>query len=252
MKKFISAYWKQILFFALLGLVGGFFTGLYSFETLTGEMLTQLVEQGVTKPILGVISAIQAMLYGIGLGSIGIILSKKVGLGREDFKFEKKALIDSIIVSFIGGLALILLDVFFFANYSQVIDDSYLVKPTISYLIAMLTYAPVIEEVMLRLFFMSLIAFILHKFFEKEKEETSTKVIVVANILAALLFAAGHLPATSAMMTLTPMIIFRCFLLNGGVGLLFGWLYRKHGIYYAMIAHGGCHVVSKLIWILFI
>ena len=36
------------------------------------------------------------------------------------------------------------------------------------------------------------------------------------------------------------------------VGLLFGWLYRKHGLQYAMIAHGGCHLISKLIWILFL
>ena len=42
------------------------------------------------------------------------------------------------------------------------------------------------------------------------------------------------------------------FLLNGGIGLLLGWLYRKYGLRYAMIAHAGCHLVSKLIWILFI
>ena len=40
--------------------------------------------------------------------------------------------------------------------------------------------------------------------------------------------------------------------LAGSFGLLFGWLYRKYGLRYAMIAHGGCHVVSKLIWILFL
>jgi hypothetical protein len=50
----------------------------------------------------------------------------------------------------------------------------------------------------------------------------------------------------------SPLIIFRCLALNGGLGLLFGWLYRKHGLRYAMIAHGGCHIVSKLIWLLFI
>ena len=41
-------------------------------------------------------------------------------------------------------------------------------------------------------------------------------------------------------------------LLNGGFGLAFGWLYRRFGLRYAMIAHGGCHVVSKMIWLLFI
>ena len=48
----------------------------------------------------------------------------------------------------------------------------------------------------------------------------------------------------------SPMFIFRCFLLNGGLGLLFGWLFRKYGLRYAMVAHGGCHIVSKLAWIL--
>jgi membrane protease YdiL (CAAX protease family) len=76
--------------------------------------------------------------------------------------------------------------------------------------------------------------------------------LIAANVVSVVLFAAGHLPATNALMGLTPMIIFRCFLLNGGIGLMFGWLYRKYGLRYAMIAHGGCHVVSKLIWILFI
>ena len=73
-----------------------------------------------------------------------------------------------------------------------------------------------------------------------------------SNIIAALLFAAGHLPATFAILGTSPLLIARCFLLNGGLGLLFGRLYRKYGLRYAMIAHGGCHVVSKLVWILFL
>ena len=48
------------------------------------------------------------------------------------------------------------------------------------------------------------------------------------------------------------LIIARCIILNGGIGLLFGYLYRKYGLRYAMIAHAGCHLISKLIWILFI
>ena len=73
-----------------------------------------------------------------------------------------------------------------------------------------------------------------------------------ANIISALLFAAGHLPTTYILMGISPMILLRCFLLNGTFGLFFGWLYRKYGLRYAMVAHAGCHVVSKLIWILFI
>ena len=77
-------------------------------------------------------------------------------------------------------------------------------------------------------------------------------VLIAANVIAALLFSAGHLPTTFIMLGSSPVILLRCFLLNGGFGLLFGWLYRKYGLRYAMLAHGGCHVVSKLIWILFV
>ena len=40
--------------------------------------------------------------------------------------------------------------------------------------------------------------------------------------------------------------------MNGGFGLVFGRLYRKQGIEYAMLAHAGVHIVSKLIWLIFI
>ena len=149
-------------------------------------------------------------------------------------------------------MVLILSDLLFFGKYSEIIMNSYSAKPTISYLIASVIYGGVIEEVMLRLFWMTLVAFVLHKLFGKKHDKPTIAILIVANVIAALLFAAGHLPATAQLMGLTPMIIVRCFLLNGGLGLLFGWLYRKYGLRYSMIAHGGCHIVSKLIWILFI
>ena len=76
-------------------------------------------------------------------------------------------------------------------------------------------------------------------------------VIIGANILAAVLFAAGHLPSTLQMFgELTPMILVRCFLLNGAAGLLFGRFYRKYGIQYAILAHMLFHLVSRTIWLI--
>lgn len=202
--------------------------------------------------IIGITTAIQAAGYGIVLGAAGIWLGKQTSLWKDENKITKNPLIATIIVTTIGGMALILFDVFFFGKYSEIIMKSYNAKPTIASLLASVIYGGVIEEVMLRLFWMSLVAFVLWKIFDKKNELPSTAILITANIIATLLFAAGHLPATATMIGLSPMIIFRCFLLNGGVGLLFGWLYRKYGLRYAMIAHGGCHIVSKLIWIMFI
>lgn len=252
MKLFLKTYGKTLLFFAIVGLAGGFFTGLYLLDSYPAEMSQQLLAQGITPPILGIVSAVQAAGYGLILGAAGIFLGKKTGLWKDERSLERKPLILTAVVSVVGGLCLILPDILFFGKYSQPILDSYAVKPTIVYMLAAVLYGGVIEEVILRLFMMSLIAFLLHKLFGKKTENPTTGVLIVANVIAAILFAAGHLPTTAQLMGLTPMILFRCFLLNGGFGLLFGYLYRKYGLRYAMLAHGGCHVVSKLIWIFFI
>lgn len=252
MKAFIKKYWKTLLFFGVVGLVGGFFTGLYMLDSYPAHMQQELLNQGITKPILGLVTAVQSAGYGLVLGAVGIFLGKKTGLWKDERTIAKKPLMITIAVSVIGGLALILPDLLFFGKHVQAIMDSYAVKPTVTYMLAAVLYGGVIEEVMLRLFMMSLIAFLLYKLFDRKKEKPATGVLVAANLIAALLFAAGHLPATAALMGITPMILLRCFLLNGGFGLLFGWLYRKYGLRYAMIAHAGCHVVSKLIWMLFL
>ena len=252
MKRFVKKYWKTLAFFAVMGLVGGFCVGLYALESYPADVQQQILSQGMTRQLLEVVSAIQAAGYGIVLGALGILMAKKVGLWKDETHFERKPLTAATLVSVIGGAAMILLDVFWFGNYSQAIRDSYLVKPTLVFLIGSVTYGGVIEEVMLRLFMMSLIALVLHLIFERKREETSVWVLVAANIISALLFAAGHLPTTAIVLGLSPMILLRCFLLNGGIGLMIGRLYRRYGLRYAMSAHGGCHVVSKAIWILFL
>ena len=252
LKKFLNAYWKSLAFFTLTGVIGGFFSGLYLLDSYPAEMQQQILAQGLDRTALGIVSAVQSALYGLLLGAIGIVLAKRIGLWKEKLCFEKKPLLAAAMVSLAAGLALILLDVFFFSKFSPAIAETYLVKPSIPFILASVTYGAVIEEVMMRLFLMSLIAFVLHRLFGKGREYPADAVLITANVIAALLFSAGHLPATAAMMGITPMILLRCFLLNGGIGLLFGRLYRKHGLQYAMLAHGGCHVVSKAIWLLFL
>ena len=260
MKQFLKSYWKTLLFFALIGLIGGFFTGLYVLDSYPADLRQQLADElnasglgdfpaGI---LMGVLTASQAAGYGLFLGAAGIWLSKKTGLWKDETSIESKPLAVTILVAVIGGLALILPDLLFFGPHIPAVMDSYASKPTVAYMLAAILYGGVIEEVMLRLFWMSLVAFLLHKFFGKGNTQPATGILVVANIVAAFLFAAGHLPATFQMLGNSSLILFRCFLLNGGFGLAFGWLYRKYGLRYAMLAHGGCHLVSKLIWILFL
>ena len=252
MKNFLKSYWKTLVFFAVAGILGGFFVGLFLMDSYPAEIVEQITAQGLTPVLLGLVSAYQAALYGLVLGALGIVLAKKIGLWKDETKFERKPLLAAVVIAFIGGLGIILPDLLYFGNYIPAVRDSYLIKPNIATILGSVIYGGVIEEVMLRLFLMSLIAFLLHKIFGKGKHKPAVWMLVTANIAAALLFAAGHLPTTAVLMGITPMILVRCFLLNGTFGLLFGWLYRKYGLRYAMAAHAGCHVISKAIWILFI
>ena len=258
MKEFIKTYWKTLLFFAVVGLVGGFFVGLYLLDSYPQEIKDQLIaelngfDQIPIDILVGIVTAVQSAGYGLILGGVGIFLAKKIGLWKDEKTITKPPLTTSIILSVVGGLLMILPDLLFFNGYSEAIKNSYATKPSLPYILATVTYGAVIEEVMLRLFMMSLVAFVLQKLFEKQNDKPSGKLLIIANVVSALLFAVGHLPATIMMIGTSPLIIARCFLINGGLGFVFGYLYQKYGLRYAMIAHGGCHILSKLIWVLFI
>ena len=252
MKQFVKRYWKTLLFFAVAGLVGGFCTGLYVLDSYPPELQQEAVAQGLTPTVMALVSAMQAAGYGIILGVIGILLGKKTGLWKDETHLEKKPLLVTLAIAIVGGLALILPDLLLFGKFNEAIMNSYVAKPTVVYIIGAILYGGVIEEVMLRLFWMTLVAFLLWKLFARKKEKPTTAILIVANVIAALLFGIGHLPANLTLFGNSPMIIARCILMNGAFGLLVGYLYRKHGLRYSMIAHGGCHIISKLIWILFI
>ena len=100
MKQFINhikTYWKTLVFFAVIGLVGGFFVGIYLLDSYPAEIQQQILEQGITTPILGVITAIQSALYGFVLGAIGIYLAKKIGLWKDEISIEKKPLVWALV-----------------------------------------------------------------------------------------------------------------------------------------------------------
>ena len=248
MKAIIKHNLKYIIFLAICGLIGGYFTGIYTIQNLSPELLNEALGEVDSVEIVYLVTAIQGLLYAVVLGLIGKFLSKKIGLWRK-LEFSKKAVTTIILVTILGGIIFIMADHLIFNHFSDIIKNSYETKPTIEYIIASILYGGVVEEVMLRLFFMSLVAVIICKV---TKREINDKILILANVTAAILFAAGHLPATAMMIGITPMIVVRCFLLNGGFGLLFGRLYKKHGIHCAMVAHMGVHIVSKLIWLLFI
>jgi membrane protease YdiL (CAAX protease family) len=108
-------------------------------------------------------------------------------------------------------------------------------------------YGGIAEEILLRLFLMSLLVW-LGRFFSRTAEGKPTSVVFwIANILAAVLFGLGHLPATSLLVPLTPLVITRAIVLNGLLGIIFGWLYWKQGLESAMLSHFSADIVLHVL-----
>jgi membrane protease YdiL (CAAX protease family) len=108
-------------------------------------------------------------------------------------------------------------------------------------------YGGIAEEVLLRLFLVSLFAWIVFKIKKTKDGEPTVFGIWLSIVLAAIVFGLGHLPATAQITPLTEIVIIRAIVLNGIGGIIFGWLYWKKGLESAMIAHFSADIVLHII-----
>lgn len=249
--------WRAPGLFALgllpFAAVGGWCTGSYSLATFPEELRQTILAQiGGAMPLY-FMAAVQSVLLAFVCGGLGYALSRAVGLMRP-LQLEKGKLLPTLGIT-LGCGVFFSLDYWTFGRWLPQVREGYesgLLTRRLDNWLSSILYGGIIEEVLLRLFCMSLAAFLIWKLFfrSRGKQEIPGGVFIAANVLCALLFAAGHLPATLSMYgALTPLVVLRCFLLNGSLGLAFGWLYRRYGIQYAMLGHAGAHIVSKLIWL---
>jgi len=96
-------------------------------------------------------------------------------------------------------------------------------------------YGAIDEEILLRLGLMSLLTWLGARLTRTFPPRPG--VLWTATALAGVLFGIGHLPAAAAVGPLTLLAITRVLLLNGAAGVGYGWLYWRHGLVAAMLAH---------------
>ena len=246
---------RKPLLFALALLpfsaLGAWFAALYQLDFLDEATLAQVMEQLGSTGAFMAVYVVQILVYMLVMGFAGYVLAEKLGL-MKPIRFEKAALMKTLPLCAVAGL-LLSLDYWTFGAWIPGVREATDTTLSLHVVMASVLYGGIVEEIMMRLFLMSLLAWLGWKVFFRKQEKPPQLVIAAANVIAALLFAAGHLPATVMIFgSLTPLILVRCFLLNGGFGLFFGWLYRRYGIQYAILGHMMAHMVSKLIWVLFV
>ncbi len=248
---------KKALLFALallpVAVIGGYFAAACSVASVDPALLEDAIHQVGSREAVILASTVQPVILAMLCAFFGYILSDMLGL-MGPLRFVKAPLLRVVVISLLCG-GILSLDAWTFARWIPALKDSYASAGSFDSAtwLASILYGGVIEELMMRLFLMSLLAFWGWKLFCRRSVTVPAGVLIGANVISALAFAAAHLPATAATFgELTPLLLLRCFLLNGAFGLLFGRFYRRYGIQYAMLAHALLHIVSRTVWLVFI
>ncbi|TFE00086.1 CPBP family intramembrane glutamic endopeptidase [Jeotgalibacillus sp. R-1-5s-1] len=224
---------------SVLGAAGGFFISQQTIRTSTFE---------IPDPQIAVIVlTVQAGVMTFILSLVGFWLLTKTPLNLMNSQGRGKGLLLAGFFALVTGFVIQGSDAFFFGDYLNEVAD-YTPEVSVEALLGGMFYGGIVEEVMMRLFGMTLIVFLLMKITKQEK--LSSVWMWVSILLSAGLFAAGHLPANfAAFGELTPLIIGRAFLLNSIGGILFGWLYWKHGFWFSVLSHMLAHFFMQILWI---
>ncbi|MFZ0564951.1 MAG: CPBP family intramembrane glutamic endopeptidase, partial [Chlamydiales bacterium] len=143
----------------------------------------------------------------------------------------KRNIFPGVIAGLLVGVALYLLDSAWFS--SSLLSGTH--PPIWTGLLASF-YGAINEEVLLRLFMLTTVYFLLGKIF-KLQPQNHLLFLWIANVIVAIIFGLGHLPAAFKLTSPSSFEVFRILLLNGIPGVVFGWLYWTRGLLAAMAAH---------------
>jgi membrane protease YdiL (CAAX protease family) len=178
----------------------------------------------------------------------GLYLAGKVGFrtpvlerwsrGEEVESALKSILWVSIILAVLAAFLIVALDFsFYFIFPTEPIYSVELPEIPVWQGFLVSFYGGINEEIMNRLFLMSLIVWMLSKIRKTVEAEPQGLIVWLAILAAAVIFGLLHLPSTAVLVPLTPFVITRSIILNGIAGTIFGWLYWRKGLESAMISH---------------
>jgi hypothetical protein len=247
-------HWRLALVLGVATGIGAMLVIPYAVASTGAPLHTRGLPLGVVVMLSGMQSAVLATL----LAWVGLRLGAPLGLdapvlrawveGRGSVAKSHWAVAASVGV--VASLAIVILDLTLFRVL--------LSPPELDRIRSVLTahhparwqgalacfYGGIGEEVQLRLFMMTAIAWCI----AKVTRTKSVAVFLTANIIAALVFGVGHLPfAARVFGSLTVGLVSRTVVLNALAGVVFGEVYRRYGLEHAMVAHFCSDVVLHVL-----
>jgi membrane protease YdiL (CAAX protease family) len=206
-------------------------------------------------PVIMLLTAAQNLVLFAVVLFFGLFFSKRIGLGlpivqgflegKNQTKELKSILPPSIGLGALAGILIAILSIPFNTLIPEFQNQDVIVPAWKGFLASF--YGGIAEEVLLRLFAVSLFVWIIYKIKKPKDDQPIRFGIWLSIILSAVLFGIGHLPATARIVPLTTVVIIRAIVLNGAGGIIFGWLYWKKGLESAILSHFSADIVLHVI-----
>jgi len=236
-----------------------FFILLFSCVVASLLVLPYALELASSENEITVIGLLLAAVQNLILFAIiiffGLLLSKQIGMGlpilqgalegKNQVKEFKSIIKPSVFWGLLAGVLIIIFSLPFDFLIPELSSSE--AAPAVWKGFLASFYGGIAEEVVLRLFVVSLIVWIAFKIIKTADGAPANFGIWTAIILSAILFGIGHLPATAQIVPLTGLVVVRAILLNGIGGIIFGRLYWKKGLESAIIAHFSADIVLHVI-----
>ncbi len=225
--------------------------------TLLAPKLEKIQHEKLPLPLTALLS-LQFLQYAVFVAiavGLGLFLAGRAGFsaqllegwltGAGVAERLKTMLIPSMLLGASVAVVILLLDVFLFRPHlPQLLSEA--PKPPLWQRFLASFYGGIPEELYMRLFLFSLLAWLFAKIVHTPEGLPTSAVLWVVNFIVAVLFGLGHLPVTAVFVPLTPLIISRALLLNGLCSLAYGYLYWRYGLEAAMLAHFTSNIVLIL------
>lgn len=244
--------WRLFALYSVLGILAAvsILPYLLSLLNLSGNPLPIPLKQIILEQIIQ--SAI-ILLPAVGLG---LLMARRLKLGspyahallyREKMPkgFGKVALL-SVALGFLASVIIAIADLVFIKDEVLSNIDQVNAIP-VAWRMLTAFYGGIDEEILMRLFLMTLVAWIGWKIRKSPEKGPSNAVMWVALGVSTFLFGVSHLPVTSQLTDVNALVLLRALVLNGIGGAVFGWLYWKKGLEAAMISHFSADITLQVI-----
>ena len=221
----------------------------------------QKIPLPIPLPILIAVQFVQnVILLSVAVG-IGLLASRKLGLGApflEAWLYKQAKVVPwrMLAISAIAGVGtsvfiVIIANLVFRPLLGQLPPLAQLVLPLWKRFLACL-YGALDEEILMRLFLLSGLLWLIARFWRNLQGRTTSSTFWITNVLVAILFGLGHMPAASLIMPINMATTLYIISLNGIGGLVFGYLFWRCGLESAMVAHFFADIVLGVIGPVFV